>query len=29
VISALADATIALAELGFAPGHSPLDGIGT
>ena len=29
VISALADATIALAELGFASGHSPLDGIGT
>lgn len=29
VISALADATIELAELGFASGHSPLDGIGT
>jgi sirohydrochlorin cobaltochelatase len=29
VISALADATIDLAELGFASGHSPLDGIGT
>ena len=29
VISALADATIELAELGFACGHSPLDGIGT
>jgi sirohydrochlorin cobaltochelatase len=29
VIAALADATIALAELGFASGHSPLDGIGT
>ena len=29
VISALADAAIDLAELGFASGHSPLDGIGT
>ena len=29
VISALADATIDLCELGFASGHSPLDGIGT
>ena len=29
VISALADATIDLAELGFSSGHSPLDGIGT
>ena len=29
VISALADATIDLAGLGFASGHSPLDGIGT
>ncbi len=29
VICALADATIDLAELGFASGHSPLDGIGT
>ena len=29
VISALADAAIELAELGFASGHSPLDGIGT
>jgi sirohydrochlorin cobaltochelatase len=29
VISALADATIDLAELGIASGHSPLDGIAT
>ena len=29
VIAALADATIDLAELGFASGHSPLDGIAT
>ena len=29
VIAALADATIDLAGLGFASGHSPLDGIGT
>jgi sirohydrochlorin cobaltochelatase len=29
VISALADAAIDLAELGFASGHSPLDGIAT
>ena len=29
VIAALADATIALAGLGFASGHSPLDGIAT
>jgi len=29
VISALADATMDLAELGFASGHSPLDGIAT
>ena|SRR6187399_2542653 len=29
VVSALADAAIDLAELGFASGHSPLDGIGT
>jgi sirohydrochlorin cobaltochelatase len=29
VITALADATIDLVGLGFAPGHSPLDGIGT
>jgi sirohydrochlorin cobaltochelatase len=29
VIAALADATAALAGLGFASAHSPLDGIGT
>lgn len=29
VIAALADAAIDLAELGFASGHNPLDGIGT
>ena len=29
VIAALADAAVALAGLGFAPGHSPLDGDGT
>jgi len=29
VICALADAAIDVAELGFASGHSPLDGIGT
>lgn len=29
VITALADAAVDLAELGFASGHSPLDGIGT
>jgi sirohydrochlorin cobaltochelatase len=29
VIAALADAAVDLAELGFASGHSPLDGIGT
>jgi sirohydrochlorin cobaltochelatase len=29
VITALADAAMDLAELGFASGHSPLDGIGT
>jgi hypothetical protein len=29
VIAALADAAIDLAGLGFAPGHHPLDGIGT
>ena len=29
VISALADATLALAELDFSSGHSPQDGIGT
>ena len=29
VIAALAEATLDLADLGFASGHSPLDGIGT
>jgi sirohydrochlorin cobaltochelatase len=29
VIAALADAAVDLAQLGFASGHSPLDGIGT
>jgi sirohydrochlorin cobaltochelatase len=29
VIAALADGAIDLAGLGFAPGHHPLDGIGT
>jgi hypothetical protein len=29
VIAALADAAVDLVGLGFASGHSPLDGVGT